>query len=151
MRIPHVGWGEAEFSCTHLTCVHAAQRAERVSLHPGLKATRTPTCGFMRRWGSAKIASPQPSAQCPRRMLLRQWAQVAAMSHVTLGATAADSERAAPRDPAATLAHLFLPPPLRGDTHPKGIQLDEALGIFLVVRAPILFDGRDGRIEQAVR
>ena len=35
------------------------------------------------------------SAQCPRRMLLRQWAQIAAMSDVSMSATAAVSEGAA--------------------------------------------------------
>ena len=42
------------------------------------------------------------SAQCPRRTLFRQWAQAAGMSDVTLGANAAVSESAAPREPAAT-------------------------------------------------
>ncbi|MEX2164088.1 MAG: SDR family NAD(P)-dependent oxidoreductase [Sulfuricaulis sp.] len=44
----------------------------------------------------------ETSAQCPRRMLLRQWAQIAAMNHVSLSAPAAVSEIAAPRDPAAS-------------------------------------------------
>jgi len=43
----------------------------------------------------------ETSAQCPRRTLLRQWAQVAAVNPVSLSATTAVSERAAPRDPAA--------------------------------------------------
>ena len=42
------------------------------------------------------------SAQCPRRTLFRQWAQAAGMNDVTLGAYAAVSEKAAPREPAAT-------------------------------------------------
>ena len=55
-----------------------------------------------------KIVNPAPSAQCPRRTLLRQWAHAAAMSDVSSGAIAAVSESASPRDPAA--GHHFISP-----------------------------------------
>ena len=44
----------------------------------------------------------ETSAQCPRRTRFRQWAHIAAMSNVSLGAMPPSPKNAAPREPAAT-------------------------------------------------
>src|SRR3989344_7309575 len=43
------------------------------------------------------------SAQCPRRTLLRQWAQAAGMNSVALGAMPPSTKALSPREPAATV------------------------------------------------